>query len=167
MPSGHREGGAGCEMPFSGFQDFDPVFGPAIQRMIAARPGISITSGYRTPERQAMLFARAVKKYGSPEKARHWVAPPGHSMHNRRMAADLGFASPEDEAWAHQHAADYGLRFRMGHEPWHIEPINASMKREPSATSANIGTAKESSVSQALASKTLLTPSPLSEAKPT
>lgn len=110
-------------MPFSGFQDLDPAFGSSLQAMIAARPGIFVNSGYRTIARQQFLWDRALKKYGSPEAARKWVAPPGHSMHNKRLASDLGFKSAADEQWAHQHAADYGLRFRMGHEPWHIEPI--------------------------------------------
>ena len=114
-------------MPFSGFQDLSPGFAQSLQAMFAAHPGLFVNSGYRTPEHQAELFRRAVAKYGSEAAARHWVAPPGHSMHNMRMAADLGFADPAAAAWAHQHAGDYGLRFRMGHEPWHIEPINASV----------------------------------------
>jgi hypothetical protein len=111
-------------MAFSGFQDFNPDFSSALQQMIAARPGISIYSGYRSPERQAELYAAAIQKYGSPEAARHWVAPPGHSMHNKGLGADLRFASDEDKAWAHQHAGEFGLNFRMGHEPWHIELVN-------------------------------------------
>jgi hypothetical protein len=110
-------------MPFSGFQDFNPAFAGSLQQMFAAHPGLFVNSGYRTPEHQAELFRRAVAKYGSEAAARHWVAPPGHSMHNKGMAADLGFANAAAEQWAHQHAADYNLRFRMGHEPWHIEPI--------------------------------------------
>jgi LAS superfamily LD-carboxypeptidase LdcB len=110
-------------MAFSGFPDLQPEFADALQRMIAARQGISVNSGYRSPEQQAVLYQKAIEKYGSPEKARHWVAPPGNSMHNKRTAADLGFASDADRQWAHDNAADYGLRFRMGHEPWHVEPI--------------------------------------------
>jgi len=108
-------------MAFSGFQDFNTSFADALQQMIAARPGISVNSGYRTPERQAELYAAAIQKYGSPEAARRWVAPPGKSRHNMGIAADLAFATPEDRAWAHENAAQYGLNFRMGHEPWHIE----------------------------------------------
>jgi hypothetical protein len=110
-------------VPFSGFQDLDPAFAASLQRMIAAQPGISVNSGYRTPERQAELYAAAVKKYGSEDAARHWVAPPGHSMHNQRGAADLAFADDAAKDWAHKNAAEYGLNFRMGHEPWHIEML--------------------------------------------
>jgi len=124
-------------MAFSGYQDFNPDFSNALQQMIAARPGISIGSGYRSPERQAELFRNAVAKYGSEEEARHWVAPPGKSRHNMGIAADLAFATPEDRAWAHENAAQYGLNFRMGHEPWHIELIGG----KPTAIGNNTGTA--------------------------
>jgi muramidase (phage lysozyme) len=87
---------------------------------------IRLYSGYRSPERQKELYANAVKKYGSPEAARKWVAPPGRSRHNFGIAADLDFASGEARQWAHQNARRFGMHFRMGHEPWHIEPINAS-----------------------------------------
>lgn len=50
-----------------------------------------------------------------------WIASPGRSNHNSGLAADLKYASPEVKAWAHENAKKYGLDFRMGHEPWHIE----------------------------------------------
>jgi hypothetical protein len=110
-------------MPFSGYQDFQDPFADALQQMIAARPGISINSGYRSPERQAELYAQAIQKYGSEQAARRWVAPPGKSRHNHGIAADLAFATDADRQWAHENAAQFGLNFRMGHEPWHIELI--------------------------------------------
>lgn len=102
---------------------FIPQFGSAMTRFLNDAPGkgIKIFSGYRSPERQAELFARAVKKYGSVAKARRWVAPPGASRHNMGYAADLRFATAEAQEWAHANAKKYGLNFRMGHEPWHIE----------------------------------------------
>jgi len=87
---------------------------------------IRLYSGYRSPERQKELYANAVQKYGSPEAARRWVAPPGRSRHNFGVAADLDFSSGEARQWAHQNARRFGMHFRMGHEPWHIEPVNAS-----------------------------------------
>lgn len=102
------------------------VFESAIQKMMAASGGkLSIKSGTRTPERQAQLYAAALKKYGSPEAARKWVAPPGHSNHERGLAKDLGFADPATIAWAHQHAGEFGLTFPLANENWHIEPIGA------------------------------------------
>lgn len=100
----------------------NPAFTDALARMLADAPGgVTINSGYRSPERQAQLWQEALAKYGSPEAARKWVAPPGRSQHNHGSAADLGFASPEVEQWVHANAPRYGLNFRMGHEPWHIE----------------------------------------------
>lgn len=103
-----------------------PEFAAALEKFIGAAPGtITVNSGYRSPERQAELWAAALEKYGSPEAARKWVAPPGRSQHNFGRAVDLGYASPEVEAWAHENAATYGLNYPMSWEPWHIEPIGA------------------------------------------
>lgn len=51
-------------------------------------------------------------------------------MHNSGMAADLGFEGgsfksmpPDVQQWVHENAGNYGLKFPMGHEPWHIEPV--------------------------------------------
>jgi hypothetical protein len=109
---------------------FDPVFGDSITRMIAAappeiQPYLRISSGYRSPERQAELYAEALKKYGSPEAARKWVALPGKSRHNHGHAPDLKFENDAARAWAHENAVKYGLAFPMSHEPWHVELAGA------------------------------------------
>lgn len=104
-------------------------FNAALTRMIKDSGGkIKINSGYRSSARQAKIYADAVRKYGSEKAARKWAAPPGKSNHNHGLAADLGF-SGDGEAWAHANAGKYGLVFPMGHEPWHIEPVNARSKR--------------------------------------
>ncbi len=87
--------------------------------------GITVNSGYRSVERQQQLWDAALQKYGSPEAARKWVAPPGRSMHNFGQAADLGYSSPDATDWAHQNAGKYGLKFPLGNENWHVEPIGA------------------------------------------
>lgn len=107
-------------------RNIDPRFHTALQSFYGAAPedirsGLGITSAYRSPERQAQLYADAVDKYGSPEAARKWVAPPGKSNHNRGMAMDLGYGSDAARAWAHENAAKYGLAFPLSNEPWHIE----------------------------------------------
>jgi hypothetical protein len=43
-------------MPFSGFEDLDPRFGPALQRYFGAYPGLAAYSGYRSIERQRQLW---------------------------------------------------------------------------------------------------------------
>ena len=102
--------------------DFAGKLGQFLAAAEQAGAPIKIMSGYRSPERQAQLFQAAVAKYGSPEAARKWVAPPGKSNHGRGIAVDLQYSSGQAQSWAHQNAAKYGLYFRMSHEPWHIEP---------------------------------------------
>ncbi len=96
------------------------------------REGLGIYSGFRSNEHQAELYAAAIKKYGSPEAARKWVAPPGHSQHNEGNAVDLAYngqslgKAPQDvQDWVHQNASKYGLHFPMAYEPWHIEPAGS------------------------------------------
>ena len=110
-------------------QGLQPSFSEPLNKMIAAAKeagyGIRVNSGFRTEERQAELFKAAVQKYGSEDAARKWVAPPGKSMHNKGLAADLGFSGAAASQWAHDNASKFGLNFRMGYEPWHIENIRA------------------------------------------
>lgn len=94
------------------------------------REGLGIYSGYRSPQRQAELYSQAVKKYGSPQAARKWVAPPGRSNHNHGNAVDMSYngqslkhAPQHVKDWVHQNAKKYGLHFPMAHEPWHVEPL--------------------------------------------
>lgn len=124
--------------PKSYIADLDPRFSDALSRMIAAAPPelqsqFSIYSGARSNQRQAELYAAALKKYGNEQAARKWVAPPGRSRHNHGTASDLRYASPEARKWAHENAKNYGLTFPMGHEPWHIELVGArdGMKSAP------------------------------------
>lgn len=103
-------------------------FSADLQRMIAAADAagmdIGITSGTRTRERQQQLWDAALAKYGSAAAARKWVAPPGTSMHERGLAADLSFG-PGARDWAHANAGRFGLNFPLGNEPWHAESAGA------------------------------------------
>jgi muramidase (phage lysozyme) len=99
---------------------------------------IKLYSGYRSNERQAELFRDAVAKYGSEEAARKYVAPPGKSKHNHGLAADLKYSSDAAKKWAHQNASDFGLHFRMKHEDWHIEPINAAASSQNNNTESKL-----------------------------
>lgn len=86
--------------------------------LFAAFPGLSITSGFRSTEQQARLYA---EKPG-------WAAPPGRSNHERGMAADLALNGKWSWDEIHAAAEQYGIRFPMKDrtvrpEPWHAEPI--------------------------------------------
>ena len=111
-------------------EGLEAEFRKRIDALIAASGGkVYLVSGYRSPERQAQLWAAAVKKYGSAAAARKWVAPPGKSNHGRGIAVDLG----GDLALAAKLAAQHGLARPMRHEPWHFEPSGARAKSDPEA----------------------------------
>ena len=112
------------------FTGLSPNFRSSLAQMLAAAPpeiqqNLRIASGFRSPDRQAQLWQQALAKYGSAEAARKWVAPPGRSKHNHGAAVDLKYLSPEATKWAHANAGQFGLRFPLGNENWHIEPIGA------------------------------------------
>lgn len=125
--------------PESYITDLDPEFAAALNNFVTAVPGITIYSGARSVERQQQLWDQALKKYGSPEAARKWVAPPGKSMHNRGGAADLRYISDQARSQAHERAAEFGLTFPMAHEPWHIERIGGRGRPAPVAGAALAG----------------------------
>lgn len=114
----------------------DPEFARRIEAMFNAPdapPGLEIFSGYRSVEHQQRLWDEALRKYGSPEAARKWVAPPGRSNHNPDSsgfgrAIDVGqngstFSgmTPQAQQWLHQNAGKYGMKFPLSNEGWHME----------------------------------------------
>ena len=111
----------------SDVENLNPVFQDRLAGFIqageAAGYDIKPFSGHRSEERQQVLWNEAVRKYGSADIARQYVAPPGSSTHQYGMAADLKYGNDAAIKWAHDNAAKFGLQFRLGHENWHIEPI--------------------------------------------
>lgn len=112
-------------------------FSGNLAKMFAAAPAdvrgaTTIYSGYRSIERQQELWTEALKKYGSVEEARKWVAPPGNSQHNMGNAADLRFGNDAAKQWFHDNADKFGLSFPLANESWHIEDAAArgQMKTE-------------------------------------
>lgn len=110
-------------------------FRAALQGLISTAPNgirqqLQVFSGYRSPAKQAELYNRALQKYGSPQAARQWVAPPNRSQHNKGMAADLKYLSPQAKAWVRENAPAHGLSFPLKNEPWHVELATA---RNPNA----------------------------------
>lgn len=82
---------------------------------------MQINSAFRDPKYQAMLFKRALKKYGSYAKARKMVAPPGRSMHNQGLAVDIS-THHLDRAVKSGLAEKYGFHRPLWYEGWHLEP---------------------------------------------
>ena len=99
--------------------------------MISAAPpeigdGLQIGSGYRTYARQKELYEAWVAggRRGSP------VGRPGGSLHNHGNAVDLWWKGlrlddpgvPQSvKDWVAQHGADFGMKFPVPGENWHIE----------------------------------------------
>ncbi|MGR9108004.1 MAG: D-alanyl-D-alanine carboxypeptidase family protein, partial [Gammaproteobacteria bacterium] len=95
-------------------------------------PLLQPTSAFRDPKRQAQLWATALKKYGSPEEARKWVAPPGSSAHQSGRAIDFYLGGKNSSAnvarlrklrayqWLVANARRFGF-YPYDREPWHWE----------------------------------------------
>ena len=93
---------------------------------------LTMTSGYRSVASQRALWEAALQKYGSPQAARRWVAPPGGSPHHTGRAIDFnlgGRNNSENVAqlrqtaayrWLVCNAARFGF-YPYAAEPWHWE----------------------------------------------
>ncbi|HVF52154.1 MAG TPA: D-alanyl-D-alanine carboxypeptidase family protein [Actinomycetota bacterium] len=101
-----------------------PLLQDSVERLlVAARGRLHIVSGFRSTAEQTILWEQALARYGSAEAADDWVAPPGHSMHGRGLAVDLG----GDLALAVSLVdhLDLPLYRPMAWEPWHFELIGS------------------------------------------
>jgi len=94
-------------------------------------PLFNIVSGYRSQQRQDLLFRRALQKYGSVNEARKWVAKV--SSHRTGFALDLNFGYPINSEYASAIEATDAYRYMRDvlapkynlspykKEPWHWE----------------------------------------------
>ncbi len=96
-----------------GAESLRPWFAVRVGCLSRLVPGIVVTSGFRTREQQAALYRT------KPGLA----APPGHSLHELGLAADLAFPSPAAGRRAHALAPSCGLGFEVPGEPWHAAPL--------------------------------------------
>lgn len=102
----------------------DPRLALAVDELTAASQGrVHVASGWRSPEHQRHLWDQALARYGSPEVADNWVAPPGRSMHEVGLAVDLG----GDLELAVSLVQRFGLPLYrpMPWEPWHFELLGS------------------------------------------
>lgn len=95
-------------------------------------PLLMAVSGYRSVAKQKRLWAIGLKKHGSAEKARKWIAPPGRSPHHSGRAIDLwlGLGIGKRNAktmaklpvykWMQKNAELFGF-YPYTREPWHWE----------------------------------------------
>jgi hypothetical protein len=102
----------------------NPQLATAIRRLLAASRGaVRLVSGFRSVVQQTALWKRALVRYGSAAAADNRVAPPGASMHQRGLAADLG----GDLQLAARLIARLHLPMwrPLTNEPWHFELVGS------------------------------------------
>jgi LAS superfamily LD-carboxypeptidase LdcB len=89
---------------------------------------MTVVSGFRSIAHQTRLWKAALEKYGSPEAARVWVAPPGHSAHHTGRAIDFHLGRPvaKEHSRALRRTAAYRWLVcnasRFGFTPYAVEP---------------------------------------------
>lgn len=101
--------------------------------------GVYIISGFRSYERQQVLFKNEAAQKGETE-ASYWVAKPGTSEHHTGLAIDFGlfdsagayydYDGSGDYAWINKNCQKYGFVVRFNeskknltnvyYEPWHF-----------------------------------------------
>jgi D-alanyl-D-alanine dipeptidase len=93
---------------------------------------LTLTSGYRSLERQLMLFEREVEIRGSELEASKWVLPPQFSHHPKGLAIDVNYPGDKVGAyWLETNGSRFGLCRVYANEWWHFEGIIAPGERCP------------------------------------
>lgn len=98
---------------------------PALDELRRAGIKFNVTSAYRSPEKQAALYAnRASNPYP--------VAPPGHSTHEKGLAADVALTDEKQRDKATQILTSHGWSWRLGAKD------RVHYEYDPKATTARI-----------------------------
>ena len=85
-----------------------------------------ITSGFRSVDRQEVLFEEALRKYGSETEAAKWVLPPQYSHHPQGLAIDVNYPGDKPGAlWLENNGSRFGLCRVYANEWWHFEGVIA------------------------------------------
>jgi hypothetical protein len=122
------------------FKRLNSRFQEQLINMFVANPNVGFGGGFRTEQEQESGF---LKRYRPTDKEtnifwndKYWekinpgdadMAPPGRSMHEVGLAADL----VGDIAWVTANAAKFGLiEFsKVNDEPWHVQPAGVPTSR--------------------------------------
>ncbi|HSD88048.1 MAG TPA: D-alanyl-D-alanine carboxypeptidase family protein [Kofleriaceae bacterium] len=78
---------------------------------------IGIRSGFRSQEKQKLLYTEYRKGWG------HLAARPGYSNHQSGRALDIYITDYRVYEWLKQHAAKFGFRRTVRNEAWHWEYV--------------------------------------------
>lgn len=148
------------------FSPLNASFKTRLLKMFEDNPNVGLADGARSEEDQKALFlSRYVESENGDvswngKRYRHVsgapVAPPGTSMHELGLAADL----TGDLDWVEKNAAKYGLKsFGGSHgEPWHVQPAELPKTRaEYQAGLNSVQSAGTTSVAQQIQTTNLKT----------
>ena len=101
-----------------------PLLEASVEKLVEHSGGaVYVVSGFRSVREQQVLWTDALRRYGSAEAADDWVAPPGHSMHEKGLAVDLG--GDLDLAAALVDRLRLPLHRPLEHEPHHFELVGS------------------------------------------
>ena len=118
----------------------NPKMREKVQAMLAANPKLYIGGGVRSTAQQKAMFMDRYQPTDEKTdvfwKGQYWkrtkgaaAAPPGMSMHEIGLAADMAPASEHE--WVKDNASRFGLRsfFDVNDEPWHVQPAELPASR--------------------------------------
>lgn len=132
------------------FKSLHPTMQQRLLAMMRENPNVGFGEGKRSGNSQKQMFLsrhrRTSKKTGIYWDGSYWeryqgaaAAPPGRSMHEIGLAADL----TGDTAWVVRNAARFGLKHfaNVNNEPWHVQPAELpNSRREYEGSGAPWGT---------------------------
>lgn len=87
-----------------------------VNQMRAANPNLRITSGHRTRDQQALVYAM---------KGPRGAVRPGRSLHEHGAAVDIG--PPSQLGWIARNARRFGLGQPSQKEPWHLQMMGDAL----------------------------------------
>jgi len=120
------------------FNQMHPSFRQRLLNMMRANPNVGIGGGMRDPKAQEQMFRERYvetdEDTGLKWNGKFWkrvrgapAAPPGRSMHEIGLAADL----VGDLDWVVANAGKFGLKHfnDVNGEPWHVQPAELPNSR--------------------------------------